>query len=102
MTKIQRMHMRGYIETTASLVCCAGVGLGSLGEVVEVLSKVGEKERTNDSLTIKSNPLFTVRWTCLSLVAIRQGVTDKEVQELAKLALDASHTFRRIRVFKTS
>ncbi len=72
MTKIQRM--RGCIETTASLVCCAGVGLGSFGEVAEVLSKVGENEKTNDSLTIKS--LFTVRWTCLSLVAIRQKVTD--------------------------
>jgi len=90
MTKIQRM--RGCIETTASLVCCAGVELGSFGEVTRVLSKVGDKEGTNDSLTIKS--LFTVRWTCLSLVAIRQKVTDKGVQQLATLALDSIAYFQ--------
>jgi hypothetical protein len=68
--------MRGCVETAASLVCCTGVELGLFGEVGEVLSEVGDKERTNDPLTIRSNPLFTVRWTCLSLVAIWKMVDD--------------------------
>jgi hypothetical protein len=73
-TEERQRLMRGCIETTASLVFYTRVELGYFGEVEKVLSKVlsklGDKERTNDPLTIISNPLFTVRWTCLSLVAI--------------------------------
>ena len=93
-TKIQRLRMRGCIETMVSLVCCADVELGSFGEIAEVLSKVGDKEQTNNALTIVSNPLFTVRWTCLSLVAIRQIVNHNRVQELARLALDGIAPFQ--------
>jgi hypothetical protein len=87
-SKIQRTRMRGCIETAASLVCCADVQLDSFGEVAEVLSEVGDKEQTNQSLSIRSNSLFTVRWTCLSLVAIKQIVNDHRLQELAKFALE--------------
>jgi hypothetical protein len=88
----QRRSMRGCVETAASLVCCARVELGLFGKAEKVLSKVlsklGNKERTNDPLTIISNPLFTVRWTCLSLVAIWKMVDANMLQELAKFALD--------------
>jgi hypothetical protein len=82
--------MRGYIETAASLVCCAGVELCLFGEVGEVLSEVGGKEQTNDLLSIKSTPLFTLRWTCLSLVTFKKILVNDnhQVQELAKFALD--------------
>ena len=93
-TKIQRMHMRRCIETTASLVCCTNVELGSFGDITEVLSEVGEKEQTNTSLTIRSNPLFAVRWTCLSLVAIRQIVSANRLQEITKFALDGIALFQ--------
>jgi hypothetical protein len=93
-SKVQRMRMLGCIETAASLVCCADVELDSFGEVAEVLSEVGEKEQTNNSLSIRSNPLFTVRWTCLSLVAIKQIVDDNRLQQLAKLALDGIAPFQ--------
>ena len=57
-----------------------------VGKVVRQLSALGEKERTNDPSTINS---FTVRWTCLSLVAIREVIgDDSRIQELAKFALD--------------
>jgi hypothetical protein len=46
-SKVQRTRMRRCIEAAASLVCCAGVELDSFGEVVEVLSEVGDKEQTN-------------------------------------------------------
>jgi hypothetical protein len=84
-------RMRGYVETAASLVCCTGVELGLFGEVGEVLSEVGDKEKTNNPLTIRSSPSFAVRLTCLSLVAIRKMVDDNglRLQELAKFALDA-------------
>ena len=93
-TKLQRTRMRGCIETAASLVCCADVQLDSFGEVAEVLSEVGDKEQTNKSLSIRSNPLFTVRWTCLSLVAIKQIVNDNRLQELAKFALEGIALFQ--------
>ena len=93
-SKVQRTRMRGCIETAASLVCCANVKLESFGEVAAVLSEVGDKEQTKDSSTIKSNPLFTVRWTCLSLVAIKQMVNNNQLQELAKLALDGIAPFQ--------
>ena len=90
-TKIGRTRrMRGYVETTASLVCCTGVELGLLGEVGEVLSEVGDNENTNNPSMIRSNPSFAMRLTCLSLVAIRKMVNDNRLrlQELAKFALD--------------
>jgi hypothetical protein len=83
-------RMRGYVETAASLVCCTGVELGLFGEVGEVLSEVGDNEHTNDPSKIRLSPLFAVRLTCLSLVAIRKMINDKglRLQELAKFALD--------------
>ena len=91
-TKERRTRMRGCVETAASLVCCTRVELGLFGKVEKVLSKVlsklGDKEETNNPLTIMSNPLFTVRWTCLSLVAIWNMVDANMLQELAKFALD--------------
>ena len=87
----RRRRMRGCVEAAASLVCCAGVELGLFGEVGEVLrqlSALGEKERTNEPSTASLNPSFTVRWTCLSLVAIWKMINDNRLQELAKFALD--------------
>ena len=83
-------RMRGYVETAASLVCCTGVELGLFGEVGEVLSEVGDKEKTNNPSKIRSSPLFAVRLTCLSLVAIRKMVGNNglRLRELAKFALD--------------
>ena len=87
-TDARRRQMRGCVETVASLVCCTEVDLYLFGEVGEMLSALGDKERTNDSLIISSNPSFTVRWTCLSLVAIRKMVNVDKLQVSAKFALD--------------
>ena len=102
-TKERQRYMRRCVETAASLVCCTGVELGLFGKIESVLSKVfsqlGDKERTNDPLTIRSNPSFTIRWTCLSLVTIWKMVDASMLQELAKFALDGFariHTDRGI------
>jgi hypothetical protein len=64
-TEERQWRMRGCVETAASLVCCTRVELGLFGKVEKVLSKVlsklGDKERSSDPLTIISNQLFTVR-----------------------------------------
>ena len=87
-------RMRVFVETAASLVCCTDVELGLFGEVGEVLSELGDKERTNDPLTIISNPLFTMRWTCLSLVGIRKMVDGNKIKQLSKFALDGIAQFQ--------
>ena len=83
-------RMRGYVETAASLVCCTGVKLDLFGEVGDVLSEVGDKEKINNPSKIRSSPLFAVRLTCLSLVAIRKTISCNglRLQEMAKFALD--------------
>ena len=93
-TKERRLHMRGCVDAAASLVCCTELDLDRFGEVGEVLSDVGDKEGTNNPLTIISNPLFTVRWTCLSLVTIWKTLDDTPLQELAKFALDGIARFQ--------
>jgi hypothetical protein len=93
-TKERRRRMRGCVETAASLVCCTNVELDLFGEVGEVLSDLGDKERANDPLTIISNPLFAVRWTCLSLVAIKKMVDSNKLQERASFALDGIARFQ--------
>ena len=84
----RRRRMRGCVEAAASLVCCSEVELGLFGEIGGVLSTLGDKERTNDPSTISSNPSFTVRWTCLSLVATWKMVNGKTLQDFAKFALN--------------
>ena len=97
-TNERRLRVRGCVETAASLVCCTELDLDWFGEVGEVLSDAGDKEGTNDPLTIISNPMFTVRWTCLSLVAIWRKLTltgsDNGLQELARFALDGMVRFQ--------
>jgi hypothetical protein len=93
-TKERRRRLRVCVEAAASLVCCAGVRLDLFGEVGEVLSEIGDKEWTKDPLTIRSNSSFTVRWTCLSLVAIWKSLDDNRVQELAKFSLDGIARFQ--------
>ena len=92
--KERRRRMRLCVEIVASLVCCAEVELGLFGEVGEVLSELGNKERTNDPLTIRSNPSFAVSWTCLSLVAIWKMLDSDSVQEAARFALGGITQFR--------
>ena len=94
----RRRRMHGCIETAASLVCCTDIQLGQFGEVGEVLSELGHSEKIEELSTIRSNPSFTIRWTCLSLVAIRQMVMDEgnRVRELAGFAVSGIARFQSV------
>jgi len=94
--KAQHERIRGCIETVASLVCCTGVELGRFGKVVEVLSDLGSAEGTAELPTIGPNSSFTIRWTCLSLVAIRQtvAVEGSRIPERAGSAVDGIARFQ--------
>jgi hypothetical protein len=92
-----RRCMQGCIETVASLVCCTNINvqLDWFGEVGEVLSEVCPTEGVNELSKIRSNPSFTVPWTCLSLVCIRKKVmVEGRIPELAGFALNGIARFR--------
>ncbi len=97
----RRGRMQGCIEAVASLVCCTNVQLGWFGEVGEVLSEVCPTDSegvkgVNELSEIRSNPSFTVRWTCLSLMCIRQKVMveGNTIPELAESAWSGIDRFR--------
>jgi len=92
----RRRHMHGCTEAAASLVFHTDIRLGQFGEVGQVLSELGRTERIHDLSTIKANPAFAIRWTCLSLMAIWQIVMDKgnRVQGLAGSAVSGIARFQ--------
>ena len=83
-----RKRSRACIETTASLVCCANAKLAWFGGIPKLLGDIGRFERIWELSLAGTDELFVIRWTCLSLVAIRPILADKVVQHGATRALE--------------
>jgi hypothetical protein len=66
-----RRRTRACIETTASLVCCANAKLAWFGDISKLLGDIGSFEKIRELSLAGTDELFVMRWTCLSLVAIR-------------------------------
>ena len=66
-----RKRTRACIEATASLVCCADAKLAWFGGILELLGEIGSFEKIRELSLAGSDELFVMRWTCLSLVAVR-------------------------------
>jgi hypothetical protein len=82
-----RKRMRACIETTASLVCCAGAELGQFGDIIKLLADIGGDQGMRESSLVGKDQLFVMRWTCLSLVAIRPILeSDRLMRVNAQLA----------------
>jgi len=82
-----RKHTRACIEATASLVCCANAEPAWFGGILELLGnfRCFEKQKP---LLAGTDELFVMRWTCLSLVAIRPILeTNQDVQGYASEAV---------------
>ena len=94
----RRRRIHGCIETAASIVCCTDIRLSQFGEVGEVLSEVGRTEEINKLSTIRSNPSFAIRWTCISLVAFQQMVMveGNRVRELAGFGVSGIARFQLV------
>jgi hypothetical protein len=69
--ELWRGRTRACIETTALLVCCVGADLREFGDVVEQLGDIGSDQTVRESSLVGKEQTFVMRWTCLSLVAIR-------------------------------
>ena len=82
-------HTRACIEATASLVCCADSKLAWFGGISKLLGDIGSFEKVRELSLAGTDQLFVMRWTCLSLVAIRQILEDNQgVQDRARGAMD--------------
>ena len=66
-----RKRTRTCIEATASLVCCADADPAWFGGISELLGDIGCFEKIQELSLAGTDELFVMRWTCLSLVAIR-------------------------------
>jgi hypothetical protein len=67
---------RACIETTASLVLCANANLAWFGDITKLLEDIGSFEKTRELSEKGMDQLFVIRWSCLSLVAIRKILED--------------------------
>jgi hypothetical protein len=85
---------RACIEATASLVCCANAKLGWFGGISKLLGEICSFEKIRELSLAGTDELFVMRWTCLSLVAIRPILEDSEyVQGWAMGAMRAMRSF---------
>jgi hypothetical protein len=69
---------RACIEVTASLVCCANAKLAWVGGISGLLGDIGSFEKIRELSLAGTDELFVMRWTCLSLVAIRPILVDNQ------------------------
>jgi hypothetical protein len=90
----RRRRMRACVEATASLVCCIDFRLDWFGEVCKLVSELGHVEHINQSQTTTSDPSFIIRWTCLSLVAVRQVLNSNRLRVLAGYAVTGMARFQ--------
>jgi hypothetical protein len=90
----RRKRMRACVEATASLVCCVDFRLDWLGEAVKLVSEIGHIENIHQSPATVSDPSFMIRWTCLSLVAVRQILSSNRLRVLAGYAVTGMARFQ--------
>ena len=84
-----RKRTRACIEATASLVCCTNAKLPWFGRVSELLGEIGRFEKIQELSLAGADQSFVMRWTCLSLVAIRPILAAKSgAQYFAKVTME--------------
>ena len=87
-------RMRACVEAAVSLVCCTDFKSEWFGDVGKPVSEIGQIEKTNQSLGRSSDPSFTIRWTCLSLVMIRPILGSNRLRVLAAITVSGLARFQ--------
>jgi hypothetical protein len=93
--ELWRRRTRACVETTASLVICAGADLGQFGDIFEQLADIGSDQNVRESSTTGKDQSFVMRWTCLSLVAIRSILEPQGLTGLGICARNAVYLLER-------
>lgn len=71
--ELWRRRARACIEATASLVCYAGADIGWFGDILGMLGNIGSFEGMRNLSLSERDQAFVVRWTCLSIMAVRES-----------------------------
>ena len=88
--ELWRKRTRGCVETIVSLVCCADAELSQFGDIAKLLGDIGDDQKLRESSSEGKDQMFAMRWTCLSLVAIRPIlVSDRNLHNHARLAISS-------------
>src|SRR5216683_2282231 len=85
--ELRRRRTRACVETTASLVFCAGAEVGQFEDIVGLLGDIGSDQNVRESSRTGKDESFVMRWTCLSLVAVRPILGSEELGFYAQRAL---------------
>ena len=72
-----RRRTRASVETVASLIFYANADPSWFGDICKLLSEIGEVETMRESTPARSDQLFAMRWTCLSILAIRRTLNEE-------------------------
>ena len=67
-----RRRTRAFIETTATLLFFANARFTWFEDIIDLLGDIGSFEKTRELSSAGVDQLFVTRWTCLSLLAIRE------------------------------
>jgi hypothetical protein len=85
--ELWRRRARACIEAMASLVCYAGADIGWFGDILGTLGNIGSFEGMRNLSLAERDQAFVVRWTCLSIMSVREilrsNVLFKEQTSLA-------------------
>jgi len=93
--ELWRRRARACVEATTSLVCHAGAEFSSFGDVLRTLGDIGGIEKTRESWAAGRDQSFVLRWTFLSIIAIRRMLRGNElIKEDARSAIGSFAAFR--------
>jgi hypothetical protein len=86
--ELWRRRARACVEATASLVCYADVELSWFGDILRTLGDIGNFEGMLNLSSTGKDQTFVVRWTCLSIMAIRAILNGVLFREHGGLAVE--------------
>ena len=90
--ELWRRRARVCVEATLTLVCYADAELSwfGLGDILRTLGDIGNFEGMLDLSRAGRDQTFVVRWTCLSIIALRATLDSVSFKEHARLAVEES------------
>ena len=87
--ELWRRRARACVEATASLVCYADAELSWFGDILRTLGDIGSFEGIRNLSFVEKDQALVVRWTCLSIMAVRPMLGSNVFKEHARLAVES-------------
>jgi hypothetical protein len=87
--EVWRRRARACVDATASLVCYADVELSWFGDILGTLGDIGSFEGMLNLSSTGRDQTFVVRWSCLSIMAIRAILNSVLFKEHSRLAVES-------------